>query len=166
MFSMLDAEKKLEQKERRDYDEREWTSLDALFSRMHALTELSGTIDKALGGDVEDGSFGGDEEKTSADAENEHAEHLTEPSQLLNWKLLNYQWSIRPEYANCSFYVLENLTGPCSFSTRLKYLHDIFQNLLTKKENLERRLQVDYRMFGPICDNTTLNQFQLRPLSL
>jgi DNA mismatch repair ATPase MutS len=97
--AMLAAEQILEEKENKGYDVREWNSLDALVLRMHVLVELSETIDKALGPNVEDMV------DSSTDVEHEQ-EESNESNQLLNWRITTNRWCIRPECASCSFIIL------------------------------------------------------------
>ncbi|KXN89833.1 hypothetical protein AN958_04837 [Leucoagaricus sp. SymC.cos] len=115
--ALLVSEKMLEETEKEDFDAREWTSLEALVSRMHALVELSETIDRALSSDA------GDVEGLSA--ENDHdLEDPNESNQLLNWKITSNRWCIQPD-----------------FSKILIALHAKFQDLLRDKDTLENRLR-------------------------
>lgn len=89
--AMLAAEKFQEARERQDHNPRDWTDLDVLMSRMHGLSELTNTIDSALGND-------GEEEQSVDLASDDNNVSEDEPTQLLNWKLSNNRWSIKPEY--------------------------------------------------------------------
>ena len=85
----LTEEKALEVQEREGYDEREWTSVDALVSRMHVLETLSETIEKALGTDIEN---------TAGSPDELGQEAPDESSQLENWRISPSRWYIKPEY--------------------------------------------------------------------
>ncbi|KAF9454901.1 hypothetical protein P691DRAFT_691026, partial [Macrolepiota fuliginosa MF-IS2] len=118
--AIFTTEKCWEAKERPDYNPQEWASLDALISRMHALTELSNIIDSALGNESEEER---DIDQTlDADSESED-----EPNQLQNWKLSGNRWFIKPAY-----------------SKTLRLLHERFQELLTQKDDMEHNLQSQY----------------------
>jgi len=134
----LTEEKALEVQEREDYDEREWMSVDALVSRMHALKALSEMIEKALGSNIE--STAGSLDELEQDAPDEL-------SQLENWKISTSRWYIKPEYVVPLFMRIFTSTF-CRFSQTLQSLHAKFQRLLTKKERLEDKLRSSYGIYN------------------
>jgi len=134
----LTAEKTLEAQEREDYDEREWTSVDILISRMHVIEALLETIEKALGSDIE---------STAGSPDELEQEAPDELSQLENWKISTIRWYIKPEYVvPLLMRILKSTLY--RFSQTLRSLHTKFQRLLTKKERLEDELRSSYGIYN------------------
>ncbi len=96
ILAILDAEQRMDVEEQKVHNPRDWLSINALVSRMHALTELSQTIDSALG--IEEGEenvVNGDQLLYNADGE---PEDLSECTHSLNLKFPNNnKWFIKPE---------------------------------------------------------------------
>ncbi|KAF7339689.1 DNA mismatch repair protein [Mycena sanguinolenta] len=99
----------------------EWTSLDALMARMSDLQELSTRIDGALKQrDPGRDPVVVDSDDTDVDGE----AHGTDVPKVA-WKVGNNNWTIKPE-----------------FSEKIMSLHEVLEELLRKREQLEADLQL------------------------
>ncbi|KAF9457104.1 muts domain V-domain-containing protein, partial [Collybia nuda] len=125
IFNRISEEREMEARERNEYNPSDWGSLDALMSRMTGLDELSKRIGTALD-DVTKGEY-------QVAGENEHnmieENEVTLSDDATNgfWRPGNGKWIIKPQ-----------------FSTKLETLHLTLRDLVEKKKQLERHLQLQY----------------------
>lgn len=92
----IDDERYMESKERSDFNDGEWTSLDALMSRMTDLRDLSSRIGMALekGGLTKEGTRISD---IARDKEEAVDTEIEQGSPKIVWRYGNDKWVIKPE---------------------------------------------------------------------
>ncbi|KAF7319967.1 DNA mismatch repair protein [Mycena kentingensis (nom. inval.)] len=113
-----------------DFQPEQWASLDALMARMADLSELANHIGRALqpksvsAAPSDSSGSEGDEEGDSEAAQLQAPEMVgTKPA----WRIGDYNWVIKPDYTE-----------------KLLSLHTALDGLLTQRESLQDRLQLQY----------------------
>ncbi|KAG1755072.1 muts domain V-domain-containing protein [Suillus paluster] len=118
----LELEKQMESLEQGFLLSEDWSSVDALLTRMADLQDLESRINLALQS-IETA----DESKDEEDADSSAPADAEEPSKIDSKFDMLSKCSIRPE-----------------FSAQLASLHTILVDLLEQRRKMERQLQVDY----------------------
>ncbi|KAL0950920.1 hypothetical protein HGRIS_007677 [Hohenbuehelia grisea] len=129
MRSTVHTEKALEARERTDYCETEWASIDALVGRMADLEPLAARIGIAFEGIEAEAEIGMDDPESEGEEGREPEDVLVRAGsqEKPGWKYATIKWTISPE-----------------FSSTLATLHATLTQLLCRRENLELGFQRRY----------------------
>ncbi|EIW64835.1 mismatch repair ATPase MSH1 [Trametes versicolor FP-101664 SS1] len=118
------TEQKMERAEDHPLADAQWASVDALMNRMSDLSDLAARISMALA-QREDAIRIGDEMGEGFPSSESSPAQLRDPRNPLGI----IDWTIKPEY-----------------SQQLMRLHDTLQSLLSDRDKLEQRLQIEYNV--------------------
>lgn len=132
------TEQKMERAEDDPVADAQWASVEALMDRMSDLSDLSARISMALA-QREDAIRIGDEMGEVFPLSEPSPAQLRDPRNPLGI----IEWTIKPEYVHLPFQSSISLTSG-RYSKQLMRLHDTLQSLLSDRDKLEQRLQVEY----------------------
>lgn len=132
------TEYKMERAEDDPLADAQWASVKALMDRMSDLSDLAARISMALA-QREDAIRIGDEMGEVFPLSEPSPAQLRDPRNPLGI----IEWTIKPEYADLPLRTSTSLTSG-RYSQQLMRLHDQLQSLLSDRDKLEQRLQVEY----------------------
>lgn len=128
--------------DRDDHRVDEWTSLDALMSRMVDLSDLSDKIDRAL--------YKTRSANSNAGVTSETSNPAYAPA---TWRYGHTDWTIKPEYILSQSLLESNVFLTYvdqRFSEKIATLHSTLKGLLKRRQILEGDLQLTFSKYNNI----------------